>query len=491
MIALEDRHLAELASLLKEKVGLHVRPDSYHALRMAIRARIEERGEAAQGTIDAYLARLREDASGDELRALLPLVTVGKTNFFRDSRQFAALEALVPDLLQRRRKGGAPIAIWSAGCATGEEPYSIAMTAAEHGVLAEEIDLAATDLNPQAVAASSEGRYTARRVQEMEPGRIERFFQPDGSGYKVRPELRRMVGRIQPQNLNAPVYPRPQTGSWDIIFCRNVIIYFDTATARQVLSRFHAVLAPGGFLFLGYSESLFRLFDGFQLTEIAGAFVYRKPAKPLTPAVPRAPEPAPFYTPSAPVQHLSAPRAKPAAGPAPQPERSPQEILDASVTLVETGKFEAAVEQLERLVAQGGEDLAARLTLANLYGVLRQPERARESYQAALALEPLSAEAHLFFGIHLLGVGELDGAANELGRALYLDPDLALGHYYLGRCRERQRDPARARICYRNAVDAYRREPKGRRQSFLAYYPDVPEDGAAIARAAEYALAAL
>jgi chemotaxis protein methyltransferase CheR len=140
---------------------------------------------------------------------------------------------------------------------------------------------------------------------------------------------------------------------------------------------------------------------------------------------------------------------------------------------------------------QGDDDLAVRLTLAYLHGTLRQPERARAGYLEALALEPLSAEGHLLYGIHLLNAGEADEAARELARALFVDPDLVVGHYYLGRCREALRDPERARLAYRNAIEAHRRLPRGQRQAFLGYYPDVPEDGAAFARAAEYALAAL
>jgi chemotaxis protein methyltransferase CheR len=161
------------------------------------------------------------------------------------------------------------------------------------------------------------------------------------------------------------------------------------------------------------------------------------------------------------------------------------------VALFSEGRFGAARELLERQLERSGEGLAVRLTLANLYGVLRQADRARACYQAALAIEPLSAEAHLFYGIHLLAQAEADGAALELSRALFLDPDLALAHYYLGRCREAQRDPQRARLAYRNTIDALKRLPSGKRQAFLGYYPDIPEDGAAFARAAEYALAAL
>jgi chemotaxis protein methyltransferase CheR len=170
---------------------------------------------------------------------------------------------------------------------------------------------------------------------------------------------------------------------------------------------------------------------------------------------------------------------------------APSEFLDGAVALFIEGRFGAARELLERSLERNGEDLSVRLTLANLYGVLRQHDRARACYQAALALEPLSAEAHLFYGIQLHATSDSDGAALELSRALFLDPDLSLAHYYLGRAREAQRDPDRARRSYRNAIEAHRRLPRGRRQAFLGYYPDIPEDGAAFARAAEYALAAL
>ncbi len=496
-IAPED--LVELAALLKERVGLHVRPDGHAALRLALGARLDELGGAAPDA-RVYLGLLRSQSGGDEeLRRLLPLVTVGKTSFFRDERQFRALEALLPGLLARARGSGRRLAIWSAGCATGEEPYSIAMTAAAAGAEPEHLELLATDVNPEAVAHAARGAYDERRAREV-PGPLrERHFDRDGDRYHVRASLRRLIAAIRPHNLVSGTMPRPE-GGWDVIFCRNVIIYFDTPTTQHVLTHFLHALAPGGYLFLGYSESLFRIFDGFELTEVAGAFLYRRPETVRTTPLP-APRPIRpvMPLPSAPpvVRHVALPPAAPqriptpAPVPAPQPPLAPQEYLDAAVALFAEGRFGAARELLERLLEKGGEDLAVRLTLANLYGILRQVDRARECYVAALQLESLSAEAHLFFGIHLLAEGETEPAALELSRALFLDPDLALAHYWLGRCREAQRDPARARLSYRNALAAHERRPDGKRQAFLGYYPDVPEDGAAFVRAAQYALAAL
>jgi chemotaxis protein methyltransferase CheR len=496
--------LDALAALLKERVGLHIRKDGFPALRLALAARLED-PEPPAADAAGYLAVLRSPLGDEELRRLLPLVTVGKTSFFRDDRQFRALEALLPPLVARARAGGRRIAIWSAGCATGEEPYSIAMMLAEAGAEPDQVELLATDVNPEAVAFAARGAYDERRVRDVPEPLRDRHFDVEGDKRVVRAALRRFVAAIRPHNLVSTIFPRPSDGAgWDLVFCRNVIIYFDTPTTQQVLTQFHAALAPGGTLFLGYSESLFRLFDGFELTEVAGAFLYRRPEVRMTPLPGPRPRPA-MPLPSAPpqVRHLAVARTPPprlefgAAAtlrePAPElsPPLAPQEFLDGAIALFAEGRFGAARELLERLLEQRGEDLAARLTLANLYGVLRQPDRARASYLAALRLEPLSAEAHLFYGIHLLSSGEAEAAALELARALFLDPDLTLAHYYLGRCREAQRDPDRARLAYRNALEAYRRLPDGQRQAFLGYYPDLPEDGAAFARAAEYALAAL
>jgi len=518
MAPVEPGLLSELAALLQERTGLATRPDGFLGLRLALLARLGEMGRRAPDAA-AYLALLRSPGGDEELRRLLPLVTVGKTSFFRDERQFRALEALLPGLLGAARDRGRPVAIWSAGCATGEEVWSIAMSGACAGARPGDLEVLGTDVNPQAVAAAARGAYPARRVRDVPAPLLERWFDREGDAWQTRPELRRLVSDVRAHNLVGPSWPAQPAGGWDAIFCRNVIIYFDTPTTRRVLSRFLQSLAPGGWLFLGYSESLFRLFDGFELVEVEGAFLYRRPEQrpaaegaagrpaPVVHLRPASGSPAGLLPAGGPPTALAAPtalrplpQARRPPSPAPQaasagprlPDESPapQEVQAEAAALLAQGKFQEARTLLEEALERG-EHLGLRLTLANLHGLLRQPDRARESYGAALAVEPLSAEAHLFFGVHLLDAGDAEGAARELSRALFLDPDLALAHYFLGRCREAQRDAFRARLCYRNAVDACRRVPGGKRQSFLGHYPDLPDDGSAWARAAESALAAL
>ena len=477
MLTLSHGQLERLAQLLYARVGLHVRPDTYGNLRLAVSARLGPSCSAER--IDAWLATLHE--SEDELRRLLPLVTVGKTSFFRDERQFAALAQLLPEWLAEARRAGKPLSIWSAACATGEEVYSLAVAALEAGAEAPEIELLGTDVNPAAVAFAATGRYPPARLEGMSLDRLARHFRVGDDGVaEARPSLQRVASSFQVQNLADERYPLPRAGQWDVVFCRNVLIYFDLPTTLRVLERLHRALVPGGYLFLGYSESLFRVFDGFELVERAGSFFYRKPASPREPErrLPAAlppPQPPPVLAP------VAAARAK--------PERPAPPSLRDIAGWIEAGSFEQAREALEKRVEHAPEDLGARLTLGNLLVLLRLPAAARSCYEAALEMEPLRAEAHLLFGIHLLAQGELEAAAAELSRALFLDPELGLGHYFLGRCKERLGDLDGARRAYRNAMRAFREARSPRR--FLGFYPDLPADDGPFARAAESALRAL
>lgn len=509
-IELSPQVVTGVATILKDRVGLNIRPDGHAALRLALAARFEC-DSPPEVDPAGYLDLLRGADGDDELRRLLPLVTVGKTGFFRDRRQFEALAAILPSLLARRRADGQPVAIWSAGCATGEEPWSIAITAAEAGLRGPELELLASDVNPEAVAHTVRGSYSESAIGQVPPALVARHFDRDGEdSYLVKEGTRALLSGVVAHNLVSESCPRPSSGQWDVVFCRNVIIYFDTPTVQMVLGRLMQVLAPGGWLFLGYSESLFRLFDGFDLTEVAGAFLYRRPEA----MDPRQPAPMPplrlaaRYAPSRVTRASVASRSSPRSGvdperAAPESSRGPagastirprfsaQEVLDAVVQLLNGGRFTTARERLEAYLADGHEDIGVKLTLAYLLGILKEPAGAGALYLSVLAQEPLSAEAHLFHGIHLLGDRKADDAARELSRALFLDPDLAMGHYFLGRCREAQCDKLRARVAYRGAVEACARNPAGRRQTFLGFYPDLPEDGGAFARAAEHALAAL
>jgi chemotaxis protein methyltransferase CheR len=236
MLTIENTALERLASLLHERAGLKIPSESYHGLKLALKARMP-----VLGMTDAleYVTRLRSAQGEKELRALLPLVTVGKTDFFRDPKQFQALEKRVlPELLMRARMQSRKVTIWSAGCATGEEPYSLAMLLSEIGAKFSEVDLLATDLNPAAVEHAKAGIFPGRRMGGVSETRRDRHFKHLGEDrYEAKPRVRDYI-RFDQHNLAAPKFEKILPGSLDLVLCRNVIIYFDLPTIQALMDRF-------------------------------------------------------------------------------------------------------------------------------------------------------------------------------------------------------------------------------------------------------------
>ncbi|HEX5745658.1 MAG TPA: CheR family methyltransferase [Archangium sp.] len=535
MLTVTSKALQQLSSLLLERAGLKITPDGYHSLRLALSTRMPVVGIV---NAEEYVKLLR--SAEDELRALLPLVTVGHTEFFRDPKQFRALESrILPDALWKARRENRRVSIWSAGCATGEEPYSLAMVLAEQGALPIEVDLWATDLNLAAVEAAKQGRFSARRVAGMHGDRRTRFFRPVEDGYEIVSSLKDYV-RFDGQNLAVPVFEKVKPESLDLILCRNVIIYFDLPTIRALMDRFLAALRPGALLLLGYSESLFKVYDRFEMVEMEGAFVYRRPVKPLAPRTPIGigntkshsallPSTRALKTtldtsakvPSVARKTVEVPASKapeaplPALPPGPQePPRklleastggaeagrtrtgempawslmlAPGERLNAAVRMIERGDFVSAVATVEQLLSDEPGHLDALLTLGNIYSLSGRVVDARDAFAQAINREPLCVEARVFGGLAELQAGELAEARAELGKALFLEPSLAIGHYLMAQVHERLKDHEAARRHYRNAISQLRFPQR----QLAGHYPELPDSAESISRAARYALAAL
>lgn len=207
-----------------------------------------------------YLATLQSDAA--EWEAFVNALTTNLTSFFREAHHFPVLAGLLRDRAQR------PVRLWCAAASTGEEPYSMAITAIETlgAAAADNVHILATDIDTQVLAKASTGIYAQERVERLSAERLRRFFLR-GTGanagkVKVRPELRRMI-TLRRQNLLDARWE--STGPFDAIFCRNVLIYFDRPTQQRVLQRFAAVLAPDGLLFVGHSEALHHAANLFRL----------------------------------------------------------------------------------------------------------------------------------------------------------------------------------------------------------------------------------
>lgn len=249
--------------------------------RYFVDRRLAERVAAAgQPSLRAYLLHLHyDDHAGEEMQHLINAMTVNETYFYREEYQLRALSTeMMPELAARR--GAEGLRIWSLPCSTGEEPYSIALHLTENwpGLAAVDVEIVASDIDTSVLARARSGLYGARAVQNLPPEVLQRYFEPAGEdAWRIAALLRRAV-RFTPVNLSDAVAMRRHRGLHDVIFCRNLLIYFDDLSRRQAAEAMHEALRPGGFLCLGHSESMSRISSLFTVRKLRDAIVYQKAA---------------------------------------------------------------------------------------------------------------------------------------------------------------------------------------------------------------------
>lgn len=245
-----------VAQLTREIAGINLPPGKEGLVRARLAKRLRALGLAS---FDDYLAHVEHEASRAELREMIDALTTNKTSFFREAQHFAYLRET---LLPRHAEAGRPPRIWSAGCSTGEEPYTLAMTLREAlpEPLAAAARVLATDISARVLARAREATYPAEMAAEVPAPLRARHFAatPDGQ-HRVVDRTRRLV-RFARLNL---MRPWPMRGPFDAIFCRNVMIYFDKPTQAALVERFWQLLGPGGHLFVGHAESLTGRSHGF------------------------------------------------------------------------------------------------------------------------------------------------------------------------------------------------------------------------------------
>ncbi len=226
-----------------------------------------------------YYACLKFSPRGcKEHQHLISVITNNETYFFREDSQLQVLASHILPLLKEKKQhaGERKIRIYSAGCSSGEEVYTIAMILLESGHFLWDWDIMVTgiDVDPQMIGTAREGMYCGRAFQTTPPHLLEKYFSSVGDSFRVKEVLRR-VTRFEQGNL-LRLEPFLRSDPADVIFCRNVFIYFSDETTKKVVESFSGLLEPEGFLFLGHSESLSRISSLFQPIRHPGAIIYRK-----------------------------------------------------------------------------------------------------------------------------------------------------------------------------------------------------------------------
>jgi chemotaxis protein methyltransferase CheR len=272
---MSDAEFRMFSELLRNHCGLHFDDASRFLLEKRVGRRVRELG---LGGYAAYHYELRSGAGDEELATLIDLLTTNETYFFRERSQMRALvEEVVPDLLLHRRLGSMrPISIWSAGCSSGEEPYSIVALAIEAGLEpGRDIRVYASDISRPVLTKSRRGIYREASFRETSEELRARYFVEKDGLFRVCDEVKKHVDFIHLNLLDAS--KTALLGAMDVILCRNVIIYFDAETKRRVINTFYDRLRPGGFLLLGHSESLINVSSAFELSHLKRDLVYRRP----------------------------------------------------------------------------------------------------------------------------------------------------------------------------------------------------------------------
>ncbi|NUU16983.1 protein-glutamate O-methyltransferase CheR [Cellulomonas humilata] len=305
-MGLSPESFSFVADLVRRRSAIQLAPGKEYLVESRLLPLAREEGIV---DVDAYVMRVRGGGREADLVRVVEALTTNETSWFRDSTPFGALRSTVVPAVVATRGPATRLRVWSAACSTGQEPYSIAMTLADCLPSSASFDILATDLSEQVLTRARAGHYSQLEVNRGLPApMLVRHFARAGAGWEVAPQLRTHV-TFRPHNLlDAP----PAGGPFDVVFLRNVLIYFDLPTKRAILRRLRQVLRPDGALLLGAAETTIGVDDDWVRMPAGVGSIYR-PVRPV-PGAPAIPQPrtatwsAPTPAVPAPVLTRGAPR---------------------------------------------------------------------------------------------------------------------------------------------------------------------------------------
>jgi chemotaxis protein methyltransferase CheR len=389
------------------------------------------------GTVLAYYTYVTSsEKKDDELRELLNRLTVNHTYFFRNEPQFKALkEKVLPELIARKA-GNRVLRIWSAGCSTGEEPYTIAMIVRDVIPDAEkwDIQILATDVSTEAMEAARKGVYGASSMRSVDEEHKDRYFAEaartgHGAKYAISDDIKKMVS-FGFFNLMDEDYPR----GFDIIFCRNVTIYFGLETTISVVNKFSRSLDDDGCLFIGYSETLQFISDKFRMMSWEDAIFYLKSKRTALPepSIPSKTMPVKDIV-DAILEKISKAEFDAVSMDKAKRKRSPEfeDRIVRAIKAMHTKNYEEALSLTEEARSLEKNAPEPYYVAAEVYANQGKLKDAKDNLYAALNEDMLYAPAHYLFGSVCAEEVKIEAAEESYKRALYLDSGLSVAHFGL------------------------------------------------------------
>ena len=465
---LPDQLLSRLGDFVASQIGLHFPRERWPDLERGIRAAARQLEEPdAESCARRLLSR---PLTKSEVEILASELTVGETYFFRDKRCFEILdERVLSELIGARHEAERPLRVWSAGCCTGEEPYSIAifLDRAVPKARRWDITILGTDINPHFIRKADEGVFGEWSFRGAPPWLKESYFtETTAQRFRILPRIREMV-TFACLNLAQDGYPSlfSNANTIDLIFCRNVLMYFAPNQVRKVIQNFHRALVDSGWLIVSPTDPPSELFLPLIPERSEGGRFYRKTEKqpPLstilcpseTPGTTRfeaqTSESAPIFVhPLAAAQQSEEPVWSAAQGT--QTTSIEPALYGESLTLFEQGLYAETVQKLKSNSAHCQAAAGTSALLARAYANLGNLAEARRWVEKALAADKLNSSLHYLRALIVQEQGATEEALLSLKRAIYLEPDFVLAHFALANHALRERHFDKASKHFANAL---------------------------------------
>lgn len=405
-----DALLAPLNDLISGRLGMHFPKERWIDLERGIAAAVDELGQENAGACAQWL--LAAMPSRETMDILARHLSIGETYFFRDRKLFEILELeVMPELIRTRHQ----LRIWSAGCCTGEEAYSVAMLLDRMGLGHERISILATDINSRFLEKAGRGLYSEWSFRDAPAWARENYFRRTGQGLELNRKTRKMVKFFR-LNLAEDTYP----DAVDLILCRNVLMYFSQKQAGKAALGLHRACAEGGWLAVSPAEASNSLFGGFTHVDFPGVMLYRKNRPEISFEMPQ-------------VGETSGPREPAVVTPEPVPAM--ERVLEDQV--------EIDARTLARRCADQGRLIEARRWC-----------------EAAIASDRMHPQNYYLQATILREMGEFAAAEKALMKALYIDPDFSLAHFALGNIKLAEGRNVEAERHFSNALSLLRALPR-------------------------------
>jgi len=435
----------QLSEFVRSETGLYFPEKRWIDLKRGLKATARDLGFGDMGSFSRWL--LSSSLTSEEHDILVDHLTVGETYFFRDKNLFQVLKDHILQGWIRTRHGSEKrIKIWSAGCCSGEEPYSMAMLLDQMMPVLNgwEISIAATDINNRFLSKAEKGIYTGWSLRDTPERIVDQYFiKRDGNRFEISPRIRKMV-RFHQLNLAANGYPSAtnRTGTMDLIFCRNVLMYFAPETISQIIDRLHYCLVDGGWLVVSPSETAFVEHADLHTVRFPGAILHRKgrPRKKTSHQIKKVIRTSRKKSASPEKKKRSKPaRRKTDRVPEKAGGKSKHDAYQEAMRLYENKDYEKCAQKLTKLLSFGNNNGSpfllrpeAMALLAKAMANMGKLDEAKTWCCQAVDTEKLNPGHRYLLATIYAEQSCLEESIEALNQALYLDPEFVLAHFQLG-----------------------------------------------------------